>query len=85
MRRVNMKNTRINLSSLVDAVIQGEFVTITRYGKPVAVLTSVEAEEIARRKPGFVAYLKTFPGGVFERNASPSRGPVVKGEPSAEA
>ena len=35
--------------SLVDEAIKGEFVTITRHGKPVAALVSVEAAEIARK------------------------------------
>jgi hypothetical protein len=47
-------------------------------GKPVAALVSVEAAEIARKamerkRSGLVAYLRTFPGGAFERNRSPSR------------
>ena len=78
MRAVNLKDAESRLSSLVDAAAQGKFVTIIRYGKPVAVLMSVEAGEIARemmkrKRPGLVAYLRTFPGGAFERNASPSR------------
>jgi prevent-host-death family protein len=64
--------------SLVDRAIRGEFVTITRHGKPVAALVSVEAAELARKamepnRAGLVAYLRTFPGGEFERNPAPSR------------
>jgi prevent-host-death family protein len=66
------------MSSLVDGAIRGEFVTITHHGKPVAALVSVEAGEIARKtmerkRIGFAAYLRTFPGGEFERNLAPSR------------
>ena len=52
--------------------------TITRHGKPVAALVSVEAAEIARKaldrkRAGLVSYLRTFPGGEFPRNRKPSR------------
>ncbi len=75
---INLKDAKAGFSSLVDEAIKGEFVTITRHGKAVAALVSVEAAEIARKamerkRGGLVPYLRTFPGGVFERNASPSR------------
>ena len=75
---VSLKDAKASLSSFVDEAFMGEVVTITRHGKPVAALVSVEAAEIARkalekRRPGLAAYLRTFPGGKFERNQSPSR------------
>ncbi len=78
MPAVTLKAAKAGFSSLVDEAIKGEFVTITRHGKPVAVLVSVEAAEIARKaierkRSGLAAYLRTFPGGEFERNRSPSR------------
>ncbi len=78
MPTINLKDAKAGFSSLVDRAIEGEFVTITRHGKPVAALVSIEAAEIARKameqkRPGFVDYLKTFPGGDFERNNAPSR------------
>jgi prevent-host-death family protein len=78
MRTVTLKDAKAAFSSLVDAAVKGEFVTITRHGKPVAALMSVEAGEIARKeierkRPGLIAYLRTFPGGEFERNPAPSR------------
>ena len=78
MKTINLKDAKTGFSALVDEAIKGEFVTITRHGKPVAVLVSVEAAEIARKaidaaRPGLAAYLRTFPGGEFERNATPSR------------
>ena len=79
MPTINLKDSKAALSSLVDQATRGAFVTITRQGKPVAVLVSVEAGEIARaaierKRSGLVAYLRTFPGGEIERNRSPSRG-----------
>jgi prevent-host-death family protein len=78
MSTVSLKDAKAGFSGLVDEAFKGEFVTITRHGKPVAALVSVEAAEIARKilqkkRSGLVAYLKTFPGAEFERNRSPSR------------
>ncbi len=78
MRTIALKDAKAGFSTLVDEAIQGAFVTITRHGKPVAALVSVEAAEIARKamerkRPGLVAYLRTFPGETFERNRAPSR------------
>ena len=78
MVSINLKDAKAGFSGLVDEAIKGEFVTITRHGKPVAALVSLEAAEIARkaierRRSGLVTYLRTFPGGEFERNRSPSR------------
>jgi prevent-host-death family protein len=78
MLTISLKDAKAGFSNLVDGAIRGEFVTITRHGKPVAALVSVEAAEIARKamdkkRPGFIAYLRTFPGDTFERNRTPSR------------
>jgi prevent-host-death family protein len=78
MLTIPLKDAKAGFSNLVDGAIRGEFVTITRHGKPVAALVSVEAGEIARKamarkRSSLVAYLRTFPGGEFERNRAPSR------------
>jgi len=78
MLTFNVKDARTGLSGLVDAAMKGEFVAITRHGKPVAVLVSVAAAETTRRvtgrkRAGLAAYLRTFPGDGFERNGTPSR------------
>jgi prevent-host-death family protein len=78
MRNITLKDAKAGFSSLVDSAIKGEFVTITRHGKPVAALVSVEAAELARKAlerqgAGLAAYLKTFPGEDFVRNPAPSR------------
>ncbi len=78
MLTISLKDAKAGFSNLVDGAIKGDFVTITRHGKPVAALVSVEAAEIARKamerkRAGFVAYLRTFPGGDFERKPAPSR------------
>jgi prevent-host-death family protein len=78
MLTVSLKDAKASLSSLVDAAVRGEFVTVTRDGRPAAALVSVEAAEIAReamqkKRSGLVAYLRTFPGDTLERNRAPSR------------
>jgi prevent-host-death family protein len=78
MLTISLKDAKAGFSSLVDGAIRGEFVTITRHGKPVAALVSVEAGEIARKaierkRSGLVAYLRRSPGGEFEPNRAPSR------------
>jgi prevent-host-death family protein len=78
MLTVNLRDAKAGLSSLVDKAVKGEIVTITRHGKPVAALVSVEAAEIARKalerkRAGLVSHLRTFPGGEFPRNRRPSR------------
>ena len=82
MQIINLKDAKAGFSSLVDDVIKGDFVTITRHGKPVAALVSVEAGELARKalerkRTGLVAYLRTIPGDHFERNDRPSRDVVL--------
>lgn len=78
MSTVSLKDAKAGLSSLVDEAVRGEFVTITRHGKPVAVLVPIAAAEIARKaldrtRPGLVDYLRTYPGDEAERDPGPSR------------
>jgi prevent-host-death family protein len=78
MSVVSLKDAKAGFSALVDEAIRGEFVTITRHGKPVAALVSIPAAEAARRalhkdRASLVSYPRTFPGGEFERNRSPGR------------
>lgn len=78
MPTVTVKNAKTDFSGLVQRVLQGEFVTITRHGQPVAALVSVEAADLARQamerqRTSLVSYLQSFPGEEFERNRTPSR------------
>lgn len=78
MLTITLREAKAGFSSLVDKALRGEFVTITRHGKPVAALVSVEAAEAGRRamgriRPGLASYLRSFPDEVLTRNASPSR------------
>lgn len=78
MSTMSLDDAETTLSSLVDDASRGEIVTITRLGKPVAAIVSLEAAELARKtlgktKPSLVAYLRSFPGGDVECDRSPSR------------
>jgi prevent-host-death family protein len=79
MATVSLRDAKAGFSNLVDEAIKGEFVTITRHGKPVAALVSIKAAEAAKKvmgklRPNFGEYLMTFPGGVeLERNSSKMR------------
>ncbi|MHB1266049.1 MAG: type II toxin-antitoxin system Phd/YefM family antitoxin [Acidithiobacillus ferriphilus] len=79
MLSINLKDAKARFSSVVDEVVNGELVTITRHGKPVAVLVSVEMAEagrkaVASKRSSLVDHLKTFPGDLtLGRNPSPSR------------
>ncbi len=79
MSFISVAEAKAGFAGLVDDASRGEFVTITRHGKPAAVIVSVEAAEAAQKalsKPraNFGDFLLTFPGGVdLERNASRMR------------
>ena len=79
MSTVSVADAKAGFAALVDEAASGEFVTITRHGKPAAVLVSVEAADAAKKvlekpRPNFGDFLLTFPGGVaFARNPSKSR------------
>jgi prevent-host-death family protein len=78
MQTISLKDAKAGFSSLVDDVMKGDFVTITRHGKPVAALVSIEAGEVVRKalerkRKGLVDYLRTIPVDAFDRNTSPAR------------
>lgn len=82
MQTINLKDAKAGFSSLVDDAMKGDFVTITRHGKPVAALVSIEAGEIARKalerkRSGLIAYLQAIPADLPDRNPSPSRDVVL--------
>lgn len=79
MSTVTLRDAKTGFSALVDEAMKGEIVTITRHGRPVAALVSIEAAETVRQgrrksRPNFGEYLMAFPGGVdLERNKSKMR------------
>ncbi len=75
MATVSVRDVNTDLSELVDEVIKGGSVTITRDGKPVATLVPVEAAMDQKPKRNFLEHLMAFPEPdmVFERNPSQGR------------
>jgi prevent-host-death family protein len=73
---VQVRDAKARFSALVQAAEQGQPTTITRHGRPAAVLVPVAD---ARRlypddRPSLVELLLAFPGGVeFERDRTPPR------------
>ena len=76
MNSIQVRDAKAKFSALVEAAERGQPTTITRQGRPAAVLVSVAD---ARRlypddRPSLVDLLLTFPGGVdFERDQTPLR------------
>lgn len=76
MKTTPVSRAKTDFSLLVDAAENGEPTTITRRGKPVAVLAPVEAalSLYEQEKPSFYEFLRTFPGGIgLERDQTPMR------------
>lgn len=84
MSNVSLKDAEAGLSRIVDRAAGGEFVTVTRDGRPAAVVVSVEAAEragqpVAASRQSLVRYLRNFPEDIdladdaFARNPLQSR------------
>lgn len=77
MREVQLQDAKAKFSALVDAVEAGESVTVTRRGKPVAVLVSPEEwTRVSKLAPSFADLLLSFPGSpedIPERGKAPLR------------
>lgn len=79
MSSVSVAEAKAGFAGLVDDAASGEFVTITRHGKPAAVLVSVEAADMAKKalnknRPNFGDFLLSYPGGMdIERDPSTIR------------
>lgn len=79
MSTMSVADAKSGFASLVDEAANGEFVTITRHGKPAAMLVSIEAGEVAKRalkkpRPNFGDFLMSYPGPAdLERNPSKMR------------
>jgi len=79
MSTVTLRDAKAGFSTFVDEAMKGEIITITRHGKPVAAIVSIEAAEAVKKnmrkhRPNFGEYLMTFPGGVdLVRNPSKMR------------
>jgi len=76
MDSVQIRDAKAKFSALVEAAERGQPTTITRHGRPAAVVVPVED---ARRlypenRPSLIDLLLSFPGGIeVERDQTPLR------------
>ncbi len=72
MKRLQVREAKASFSALVEAAERGEPTTITRHGKPAAVVVPVEAARQLYPEPNFADFLLSFPGPLeTERDATP--------------
>lgn len=64
MKTVGAFQAKTQLSQLLDQVEKGEFVTITRHGRPVAVLTPVAPAKPAKTGEEWLAEVKRLREGI---------------------
>jgi prevent-host-death family protein len=75
MRSVKVRDAKAEFSSLVEAAERGEPTTITKHGRPAAVIVPVEEARklYPERRRDFVEFLLSYPGGVeLERDEASS-------------
>ena len=76
MRSIQIRDAKAKFSALIEAAEHGKPTTITRHGRPAAVVVPVED---ARRlypedRVSFAELLLSFPGGIeFDRDRTPMR------------
>lgn len=76
MKQMSLRDAKARFSELVEAASQGEPTTITRYGKPSAVLVPVEGlgESYAPKRKTLGQILSEIPDDLeFERDYTPMR------------
>ncbi len=72
MKSLQVREAKASFSALVEAAERGEPTTITRHGKPAAVVVPVEAARQLYPEPSFADFLLSFPGPLeTERDATP--------------
>lgn len=76
MEIIQIRDAKARFSELVEAAELGRPTTITRHGRPAAVLVSVEDAKrlYAPNTPTFADLLLSFPGGLsIDRDTAPLR------------
>ena len=76
MRTLGLRDAKTSLSAVIEAAERGEATTITKHGRPVAVVVPVkEAKRLyPTDRPSFAALLMGIPHAVeIERDPSPLR------------
>jgi prevent-host-death family protein len=76
MDTMQIRDAKAKFSTLVDAAEHGHPTTITRHGRPAAVLVSImDAKRLySDDEQSFADVLLSFPGGIeFKRSKTPLR------------
>lgn len=76
MKEIQLKDAKATLSAVVDDVVAGEPVVITRRGRKEAVVLSFEEYRRLSNVPSFGRLLAAFPGDaadIPERRRKPAR------------
>lgn len=76
MKTLGLREAKATLSSVVEAAERGEATTITKHGRPAAVVVPVDvAQAIAGgpSKPSLASMLMAIPAADFERDRTPVR------------
>lgn len=77
MKTMQVREAKAGFSALVEAAENGEPTTITKHGKPTAMVVPIdEGRKLYPQgsQKNFVDFLLQYPGGIeLERNDSPSR------------
>jgi prevent-host-death family protein len=76
MNTVQLRDAKARLSELVAAAERGQATTITKHGRPAAVIVPVEiaAPILSKAKPSFAELLLSIPHEIpIERDPSPVR------------
>ena len=80
MQKIQLRDAKARLSSLVEEAANGETTIITRHGKPRAVVLGIEEWTRLRQVPSFGSLLLSAPldeGDLSPRDTSPSRDIVL--------
>jgi prevent-host-death family protein len=75
MNTINLRDAKANLSAVIEAAERGEPTTITKHGRPAAVVVPVEAASTLLKacRPSFASLLMSIPSADFERDRTPVR------------
>ena len=78
MKTLPLRQAKASLSAVVEAAEHGEATTITKHGRPAAVVVPVEEAQrlYAAERPSFAELLMSIPEDLeTERDSSPIRVP----------
>ena len=76
MKVMHLRDVKASLSAVVEAAERGEATTITKHGRPAAVVVPVEHAQrlYGRKRPSFAELLMSIPEGLeIDRDYVPLR------------